>query len=96
MQFLSVSRRKPGFSDEASAALSGDEAERVRELYSEGLVRQIWHRADLPGACLVWEAANEQQVREMLNTLPYAQAGMLDIQIIPLVPYAGFGPRKKP
>jgi muconolactone delta-isomerase len=94
MQFLSVSRRKPGFSDEVCAALSGDEAQRVRELYSQGLVRQIWHRADLPGACLVWEAANEQQVRDMLNTLPYAKAEMLEIQIIPLAPYAGFGPNR--
>jgi muconolactone delta-isomerase len=96
MQFLSVSRRKPGVSDEAAAALGGDEAQRVRELYSQGLVRQIWHRADIPGACMVWEAANEQQVRDMLDTLPYAQAEMLEIQIFPLVPYGGFGPKKKP
>jgi hypothetical protein len=32
----------------------------------------------------------------MLDTLPYAQAEMLEIQIFPLVPYGGFGPKKKP
>jgi len=94
MQFLSVSRRRPGVSDDACAALSGDEAQRVRELYSEGLVRQVWHRADRPGACLLWEAASEQQVRDMLNTLPFARAEMLEIEIIPLMPYAGFGPKR--
>jgi muconolactone delta-isomerase len=96
MQFLSVSRRKPGVSDEASAALRGDEAQRVRELYSEGLLRQIWHRADRPGACIIWEAANEQQVRDMLDTLPFARAQMLEIEIIPLMPYGGFGPKQRP
>jgi muconolactone delta-isomerase len=93
MQFLSVSRTKPGFSDEQYAALRSDEAQRARELYSEGFLRQIWHRADVPGACLLWEAASAQEVREMLNTLPFAKAGMLEIEIIPLRPYGGFGPR---
>src|ERR1051326_3416533 len=92
MQFLSVSRVKPGISEEKCSELSGDEGRRVRELYAEGLVRQIWHRADLPGACLLWEAANERQVREMLGTLPFARAGMLEIEVIPLMPYKAFGP----
>src|SRR5437879_98158 len=92
MQFLTVSRVKPGIPEEKCAELSGDEGRRVRELYAEGLVRQIWHRADFPGACLLWEAANEQQVRDMLGTLPFARAEMLDIEVIPLMPYKAFGP----
>ena len=44
MQFLSVSQRRKGFAEEAYAGLAEQEMERARELYSEGLIRQIWHR----------------------------------------------------
>lgn len=90
MQFISISQRRSGFSDEACEALRDEEARRVRELYSVGLLRQIWHRGDLHGACLLWEAESEEQVREMLGTLPFARAKMLEIEIIPLVPYRAF------
>ena len=32
------------------------EAEAVRRLYMDGLVRQIWHRGDIGGPCLLTEA----------------------------------------
>ena len=48
----------------------------------------------MPGACILWEADSEQSVREMLDKLPLVKAGMLEIvAVIPLRPYAGFGPR---
>ena len=93
MQFLSISHRQGDFTEADYAALVEDEAQRARVMYSEGHVRQIWHRADTPGACIVWEADTEEQVREKLNTLPFARAGMIEISIIPLKPYAGFRPR---
>ncbi len=40
------------------------------------------------------EAESEEQVRKTLSTLPFFRAGMLEILVIPLKPYAGFGPRK--
>jgi hypothetical protein len=47
----------------------------------------------MPGACIVFEADSEDLVREMLSSLPFFQAGMLEVvAIIPLHPYAGFGP----
>jgi muconolactone delta-isomerase len=90
MQFVSISKRKAGFVDADYLALVEAEVERARELYKEGLIRQIWHRGDTPGACLLWEADTERDVREMLDTLPFARAGMLDISIIPLKPFGGF------
>ena len=76
------------------STLTEAEFERGRALYSLNFIRQIWHRADMPGACLLVEAESEQQVREMLSTLPLFRAGMLEIMVIPLKPYAGFGPRR--
>jgi len=50
----------------------------------------------MPGACLLWEAGGEEQVREMWVTFPFAQAGMTEMLLVPLKPYAGFRPTKPP
>jgi muconolactone delta-isomerase len=97
MQFLTISRRRTDLFTEADfAARVEDEIEQARLLYSQGLIRQIWHRADLPGACIVLEAESEQHARDILQTLPLFSAGMLEFSLVPLKPYAGFGPRQVP
>lgn len=58
--------------------------------YKIGFTRQIWHTGDMPGACQIVEAKDESEVREKLATLPLEKAAMLDFEIIPLKPYAGF------
>ena len=96
MQFLSLStRRTDRFSEAEFAELVDAEASRARELYAAGFIRQIWHRADVPGACMVLEADSLDEARAHLYTLPLIRAGMLDVSIVPLAPYAGFvaGPR---
>ena len=93
MQFLTISRRRTeSFSDADFAARREEEVARARVLYAEGFLRHLWTRGDIPGACLLIEADSEDQVREKLNTLPLYRAGMLEFSIIPLKPYAGFGP----
>jgi muconolactone delta-isomerase len=94
MQFLTISRRRTDrFVDSEFAALADAEIAQARVLYSEGFIRQLWHRGDTAGVCMIIEADSEAHVRERLETLPLARAGMLEIQIVPLKPYAGFGPR---
>lgn len=95
MQFLSLSRRRTeAFSDAEFANLAEAESQRARSLYAEGILQQIWLRGDMPGACILFEAASEDEVRAALATLPMAQAGMLELLwVIPLKPYRGFGPR---
>jgi muconolactone delta-isomerase len=97
MQFISISRRRTdAFPPEAfTAELVGGEATRVKELYVAGNLRQIWKRADTPGACILWEAGSVEEVRATLETFPLFQAGMLEIvTLVPLEPYAGFGPSR--
>ena len=95
MQFVTLSRRKTeSFSDAQFAAGGANEAERIRQLYIGGHLRQIWRRTDLAGACILWEAESEEQVRSLVATLPFAQAGMLElVSVVPLAPYPGFGPK---
>jgi muconolactone delta-isomerase len=96
MQFLSLSRRRiDAFPPEAfTPELGAREAQQVRDLYASGLLRQVWKRADTPGAAILWEAASETEVRAALATLPIFKAGMLEIvSVVPLEPYPGFGPK---
>jgi len=93
MQFLTLSRRLEKFSNADVAPRIPDEVQQARTLYSQGFIRQIWHRGDQPGACILWESDTEEHVREMLNSLPLVRARMIEIvAIIPLKAYAGFGP----
>ena len=95
MQFITLSRRvTERFSEAHFAPRLEAEAQRARALYQEGFIRQIWHRGDVGGACLLVEADSEEIVRETLGTLPLVAAGMLEVTaVVPLKPYAGFGPR---
>lgn len=97
MQFISISRRRTdAFPPEAfTPELVGGEGQRVKELYAAGILRQIWKRSDTPGAAILWEAANEAEVRAAMESLPLFKAGMLEVvALVPLEPYAGFGPAK--
>lgn len=97
MQFLTLSRRRTDAfpADAFTPELIAAEAQRVKELYASGVLRQVWARGDTPGAAIVWEAADETQVREAVDTLPIFKAGMLELAVlVALKPYAGFGPAK--
>ena len=96
MQFLSVSRRRTeAFRPEAfTPELAAREAQRAKELYASGLLRQIWKRGNTPGAAILWEAESEAEVSDAIASLPIYQAGMLEIVVLtPLEPYPGFGPK---
>jgi muconolactone delta-isomerase len=95
MQFLFLSRRRvDAFPPEAfTPELIARESARVKELYSAGLLRQIWRRGDVPGATLIFEAASEAEARAAIESLPIYQAGMMEIAaLIQLHPYPGFCP----
>lgn len=91
MQFLTISRFV-GTAAAGNEDLAQQETERARLFYSQGRIRQLWHRADGPGACVLWEADSEEELREMLQSLPYMKAGLVEVSVVALRPYRGFGP----
>jgi hypothetical protein len=94
MQILVVIRRRmEAFSEEAFAALLEPEAEMLRTLYAEGIVRSAWSRGDVLGACLMMERDSVEDAQSAFARLPLQAAGMLEAQFIPLRGYRGFGPR---
>jgi hypothetical protein len=94
MRFLGLVRRKiEAFPEEEFNRLLEPEAESVRALYTEGVVRSVSSRGDVKGAVLELECADIEEAKQKLNTLPFAAHGMVEVQIIPLLPYRGFAPR---
>ena len=71
-----------------------EEAERVRQLYADGVFRQVWGRGDHPGAVILIEAGTPDEAQAVLASLPLAIREMLTLDVlVPLTPYRGFGPR---
>jgi muconolactone delta-isomerase len=95
MQFLVLTRRRTdNFPAESwTPELLEAEGQRVRELYSQGVVRNIWRRKDIAGAVLILEAGSEENARSAAESLPLAKLGMIEITVAPLEPYPAFGPR---
>ncbi|QNK80506.1 hypothetical protein H7F38_20405 [Nakamurella sp. PAMC28650] len=93
MQFMVLSRRRTeSFSAEDFEKIIPSETARVRQLYADGVVRQIWLRGDTAGACFVVEAVDPAAAQLTVDELPMARSGLSEFTIIPLTPYRGFGP----
>jgi hypothetical protein len=93
-QFLAMVKRDyDRFTEADFAPLLEPEAERARALYAAGTFRHVWGRGDLPGAAIVLEAKSIEEARSLMASLPLAEKGMLQIEVIPLNPYRGFSPR---
>jgi muconolactone delta-isomerase len=94
MQFIAITRRRTeSFTDAQFAEVLGPEADRARALYAEGVFRALYSRGDVPGAVIVLEAADAGEAERHIATLPFARAGLMDVQIVPLTPYRGFVPQ---
>ena len=90
MQYLFAMRVKEGAAP-ITVEQRDMEVAYVRETYGVEIIRQIWSRTDVPGACLLIEAANESAARVAIEGLPLMKAGKLEIEtFIPLQSYRGF------
>jgi hypothetical protein len=95
MQFMILFTLHPDKAEmPVSEELREQEFQKVRGLYTDNLVRQIWLRGDVRGACMIVEAGSTEEAAGKLNALPLVRAGFLQPpMIVPLKPYLGFGPR---
>ncbi len=97
MQILAIcSRKTESFSQAEFDGVLDAEAEGVRGLYAQGIVRAAWTREDVPGACLMLETESLARAEAAMATLPLSMRGMLEVQLIPLRGYRGFGPSASP
>lgn len=93
MQFLVHTGRDETIDPAVVMAGLAAEIAGVKRLYTEGLIRQIWHRADRPGAIILCEARSREAAEAGLATLPLMKAGaVITESIVEQKPYAGFAP----
>ena len=91
MRVLALEVDMAGVRDEQfTPELLRAEAARAWQLYREGVVRELYFRADRDLAVLVLEAAGVEEARRALATLPLVRAGLIDFDVVPLAPYPGF------
>ena len=92
MKLLALEHERPGHSAADFQPHLRGEARRVWDLYQQGVVREIYFS---PGssarAVLVLECADETAARAALSTLPLVAEGLIDFELLPLIPYPGWG-----
>jgi hypothetical protein len=95
MQFVMVANLKPGAKQSGGCTdfqqLLKDEKAHTRSAYMEGAIRQVWLQSPGPGAIAILEAESPEQAQKIAMQLPLAQAGLLDVSVIGLMPFDGFG-----
>jgi muconolactone delta-isomerase len=91
MKFLALEKAVPGAAEAAfTDELLREEALRAWELYRQGLIRELYFRADASSAVLVLECNTPSLAQDTLASLPLVQRGLIAFEVIPLRPYPGF------
>jgi hypothetical protein len=90
MKILALEREKPGSSVEDFLPHLRVEAWRAWELYQSGLLRELYFAAGQNTAVLVLECETLEAAQQALDSLPLVRAGLIDFDLIQLVPYPGF------
>jgi hypothetical protein len=90
MKILALEREKPGLSSATFTPHLKDEAQRAWELYRQGVFRELYFDERQHRAVIIIESESIASAEAVLTTLPLVQAGLIEFEIIPLVPYDGF------
>jgi muconolactone delta-isomerase len=90
MKILALEREKPGLSSASFTPHLKDEAQRAWELYRQGVFRELYFDERQHTAVIIIESDSIGSAQAVLATLPLVQAGLIEFEIISLVPYDGF------
>jgi muconolactone delta-isomerase len=90
MKILALEVEAEGVTPAQFAPFAEAEARRVWELYQNGIIREIYFRADRSEAVLILECADTNEAQHVLESLPLVKAELIRFELIPLAPYPGF------
>ena len=91
MKILALEKEVPGIVDaQFTPELLKIEAARAWELHQAGIIRELYFSEDRHEAVLILECNNAEEARAVLGTLPLVKSGLIEFEIIPLIPYDGF------
>ncbi len=88
MRFIVVATRSETASaDEFTPELLKAESKTAMKLWAGDFIRELYSRTDGKGAVMIVEAADEDEVKAKLGTLPMAQKGLLSAEIYGIKAY---------
>ena len=90
MKILAIEHELPEATPEKFQQYAGLEAARAWELNQQGLIRELYFRADRQEAVLVLECDDVETARQTLASLPLVEQGLISFELIPLRSYPGF------
>jgi hypothetical protein len=97
MKVLAIGRIPEGVDRAAFARYQEPELRRAWQLYSEGVIRELYTRADAPNVVIVMETADLEQARAAIDSLPMVAGGVLSFdQLMALGPFLHFQHLFKP
>ena len=90
MRILAIEQALPETREDQFHPYLKAEAARVWELYLEGVIRELYFRADRTDAVLILECSSPEEAQGVLSSLPLVEAGLISFEVIPLRAYPGF------
>lgn len=99
MKILAIEKEIPGIKEEQYTPHLKSEALQVWKLYQAGKIRELYfsqpkidqHPAKQNSfAVLILECSDEKGALEIIGSLPLVKEGLIEFEIIPLLPYPGF------
>lgn len=90
MKILAIEKEIDGTKKEQFTPHLKAEAQKVWELYQSEFIREIYFTKYSHNAVLILECADENEARNILNTLPLVKEKLIVFDILSLEPYDGF------
>jgi hypothetical protein len=90
MKILVMPKPIEGVSREELLQHSAEEIQAVWQLYTQGICREFYTRANEPGrVVMMFESETVEATNKALATLPFARLHLIDFDVIPLAPFTG-------
>ncbi len=90
MKIIVLAKRHGDVSVEQIRPYMKPEIEAVWRLYTQGIIREFYTRADQGGpAILTVECDSVESAQKALAELPLVQRELIDLDLIPLAPFTG-------
>lgn len=90
MKILALEHELPGATAEDFQQYARAEAARAWELHQQGIIRELYFRADRDEAVLVLECEDVTAAQRVVDSLPLVEQGLITFELIPLAAYPGF------
>ena len=90
MKILAIEKEFEGKTAEDFQPHLEAEARQVWGLYKNGVIREVYFRADKKSAIIILECKDIEEAEEKLAALPLVRENLIYFELIPLVPYPGY------